>query len=168
MGTGITLHELGQQYLEVLELMKNPDFTDEMLGDTLNALDVTIQDKGGNIAKLVQSIVVNTKGMKEAEEAIAKRRKFFENKVASLKKYLKETMEALDMTEIELPDVVIKIVANPGKVEVELPEIVPTIYKRVKSETVIDKAKIKRRYQEHEDVDIPGVRFVKSTKLDIK
>ena len=166
--TGITLHELSRQYLEVLELIKQPDFTDEMLGDTLDALDVTIQDKGGNIAKLCQSILVNTVGMKEVEDRIAKRRKFYENKVVALKKYLKKNMEALKMTEIELPDVVIKIVTNPGKVVVENADMVPPFYRRRKVITEIDKAKIKKRYQEDESANIIGVRFEKGTRLEIK
>ena len=115
-----------QDYLNLLDLAD--DLEPEVLVDTLQAIQESVEEKAENIAKLVRSFEANAKLIKEEEDRLAAKRKTIENQVAYLKKYLFEQLESMNIQKIKRPLFTIGIQANPPGVEVLDESLIPDSY----------------------------------------
>ncbi|MFR5747044.1 MAG: siphovirus Gp157 family protein, partial [Romboutsia timonensis] len=75
------LYELTQNYLNLQELLENPEIPAEMIETALNEVGGQIEDKAENIAKLIKTLEADVSGFKAEEKRLADRRKSLENRV---------------------------------------------------------------------------------------
>lgn len=120
------LYEYTQDYLNLLDLAD--EIEPEVLIDTLQAIQESIEVKAENIAKLVRSFEADAKTIKAEEERLAAKRKTLENQVNYLKKYLFEQLESMDIQKIKRPLFTIGIQANPPGVDVIDERLIPHDY----------------------------------------
>ncbi len=110
------LYDLVSQYNQVLEMAEEVDIG--TLKDTLESIQESIEEKAQNTAKLIKSMEVDTKALKEEEQRLADRRKSLENKISSIKEYLQTQLEIAGIDKVKGPILTVSIQNNPPSVKV--------------------------------------------------
>ena len=187
MKNTLTLYELSDNYLTALDHLTDPeaDIPPEAVTDTLESLQLDLTEKATNVAAFARNLEATAKAIKEAEQAMARRRRTLENRARWIRDYLRGNMEATGITKIESPWFVLAIRRNPPAVEVidesSLPDDAVTVtlemerasYNRAREHidgyriigTKVDKSGIKARLKAGEGID--GARLVRTTRLQI-
>ena len=158
------LYELTDDYQRAL--MELADMDDEAVQDTLNAMKDTIEVKATNVAKFFGNLEANIAAMKNAEKAMATRRKIIENKSQKLLNYIKVNMEKAGIHEIHAPEFDIKIKKNPPKLIAGEIELIPAKFKTKEINVKLKSNEIKKALKEGKSVK--GCRLEQSTRLEIK
>lgn len=158
------LYELTQNYLNLLDLLENPDIPKEVVESALEEVEGNFEDKAENIVKLIKSIEADIKGYKEEENRLSTRRKALENKAKSLKKYLQSSMKALEKESIKGKLFTIYTQKNQPSLIIDDIDKLPKEYKRTVEET--DNKKIKEDLLNK--VKIPGARIEVTKSLRIR
>ncbi|CAA9889093.1 conserved hypothetical protein [Candidatus Methylobacter favarea] len=164
----LSLYDLSSHYLSALDTLTDPemDLPAEVINDTLEALTGEIEDKAVNVAKFMRNMETTALAIKEAEAAMAKRRKALENRVSWMKAYLKENMEKSGITKIECPYFKLSLQANPSAVTVLDEAAIPAEFKEPVISWKIDKTAIKEAIKLGKSV--PGADLVNGSRLVIK
>ena len=132
------LYEITEQ---LRQLMAMDDVPPEQLQDTLDMVNDEFEAKAENIAMLIREMTLNAEGYKAEIDRLSDRKKSLDNKVESLKDYLRVNMQAADMTKIKgklftislgaptetvyvadeklLPDNLVYIKREPNKTEIK-------------------------------------------------
>lgn len=158
------LYELTQNYLNLLELLENPDVPKEVVEAALEEVEGSFDDKAENIVKLIKSIEADVKGYKEEETRLSTRRKTLENKVKGLKDYLEGSMIALDKKDIKGKIFTLAIKKNPPSIIIDDFNILPVEYKKIEEKE--DKKKIKESIDN--GIEVPGARIEQKESLRIR
>jgi hypothetical protein len=158
------LYELTQNYLNLLELLENPDVPKEVVEAALEEVEGSFDDKAENIVKLIKSIEADVKGYKEEETRLSTRRKTLENKVKGLKDYLEGSMIALDKKDIKGKIFTLAIKKNPPSIIIDDFNILPMEYKKIEEKE--DKKKIKESIDN--GIEVPGARIEQKESLRIR
>ncbi|WP_020565048.1 siphovirus Gp157 family protein [Methylosarcina fibrata] len=164
----MTLYDLSTNYCQALDFLTDPelDLPIEAVNDTLESLSGELEDKAVNVAKFLRNMETMAEAIKNAEAAMAKRRKALENRAQWLKYYLKDSMERTGITEIECPYFKLSVQNNPPAVHVLDEDAVPAEFKEQVVSWKIDKAAIRKAVQAGENV--AGVSLANGTRLVIK
>ena len=145
------LYELTEQYNNLMELMENPDVPQEMLEESLNQINDELDTKLENIAKVIKSFEVDTKGLKEEEKRLADRRKAKENKISSLKEYVEGAMRSTGVFKVKGKVFTLAIQKNAPSVLIKDLECIPNEYFKVKKE--VDKTLLKEKLKEGQIIE---------------
>ena len=92
------LYEITEQ---LRQLMSMDDVPPEQLQDTIDMVNDEFEAKAENIAMLIREMVLDAEGYKAEIDRLSDRKKSLDNKVESLKDYLRVNMQAADMTKIK-------------------------------------------------------------------
>jgi len=158
------LHEIAHEYNQAL--VELTDIEDEAVIDTLDSLKGTLEAKSENVIKYTQNLDATIVAMKDAEKAMAERRKKLERRSGDIKEYVKRVMDSNGITKIETVHFDLTIKKNPPKVEVEDYALVPTNYFKQSISETFQRDKAKKALQNGEEIE--GVKLVQATRLDIK
>jgi len=158
------LYELTQNYLNLLDLLENPDVPKDVIESALEELEGNLEDKADNIAKLIRSMEADIKGHKDEEDRLSTRRKVLENKVKGLREYLQSSMKALGKEEVKAKLFTLKIQINQPSLIIEDKDKLPKEY--IKTVEEADNKKIKELLLS--GVKIQGARLEKGSSLRIK
>lgn len=158
------LYELTQNFLNLLDLLENPDIPKEVVESALEEVEGNFEDKAENIVKLIKSIEADIKAYKEEENRLSMRRKALENKAKSLKEYLQSSMKALEKESIKGKLFIIYTQKNQPSLIIDDIDKLPKEYKRTVEET--DNKKIKEDLLNK--VKIPGARIEVTKSLRIR
>lgn len=135
------LYELTENYNNLLELLEDETIPQEIIEKSLSTVSEEIDVKAENIAKVIKSIEVDTKGLKEEEQRLAARRNSLENRLSNLKDYLYQSMKALDKQKIKGSLFTLGIQKNPPSVNISNIDSIPKDY-FVAQEPLLDKKAI--------------------------
>lgn len=97
------LYEIANDYLTLIDAIEAGDIPEECIGDTLEAVKATLEDKADNIACLLKSMDAEMKAIREEEVRLAERRKAKERACERLKEYLSDTLQRAGLTKVETP-----------------------------------------------------------------
>ena len=158
------LYELTQNYLNLLDLLENPEIPKEVVESAIAEIQGNFEDKAENIVKLIKSIEADIKGYKEEETRLSTRRKTLENKVKGLKDYLEGSMIALNKKDIKGKIFTLAIKKNPPSVVIDDFNILPMEYKKIEEKE--DKKKIKESIDN--GIEVPGARIEQKESLRIR
>ena len=166
--SSITLYELSQDYRQALDTLTDPenDLPAEVIADTLESLQGTLEDKAVNVAKFFRNLEATAQAIKDAEQRMSQRRKAIESRVAALKTYLKDNMESCGITKIESPWFTLAIQKNPAAVEIMDEDTIPDDFVEIVTTRKIDKAGIKQAIEA--GVEVPGAVLTRGTRLAIR
>lgn len=126
------LYELTQNYNNLLEVLDNPEIPQEMITEAINAVGEEFEEKAENLAKVIKSIEVDINGYKEEEQRLCSRRESLENRVATLKEYLDNSMKATGKLKIKGKVFTLAIQKNAPSVDILNEEAIPEEYFVVK------------------------------------
>ena len=164
----LTLYELSQDYRQAMAELTDPELElpPEVIADTLEGLQGSVEDKAINIAKFFRNLEAVTDAIKQAEARMAQRRKTMEARIAWLKDYLKQNLEGCGIQKIESPWFVLAVQNNPWAVEISDEDAIPAKYKEKVVTLKLDKLAIKKALEEGKKV--PGARLTRGTRLSIR
>ena len=164
----LSLYQLSSTYLEALDDLTDPemDLPIEAVTDTLEGLSGEMEEKAINVAKFMRNIEATANAIKEAETAMAKRRKALENRASWMKDYLKGSMEHTGITKIECPYFKLSIQKNPAAVNIINEDTIPDKFKEQVISWKVDKTAIKKAIQSGKT--IPGAKLLNGTRLAIR
>jgi Siphovirus Gp157 len=124
------LHELTAAYSHIEALVDDDILTEQQLIEYVNAIEGALQEKGENIAKLIENLESVAENIRTAEGRMAVRRKAIENRAESIRKYLLTNMVNSGITKIECPYFKISVRTSPAVVVVIDESAVPDQYMR--------------------------------------
>lgn len=141
-----TLYEMTGQYLEALDFLTDPENgVDEItIKDTLESIDSEIDEKMLNVGRFILELEHQAEGIKSAMDRMAARRKTAEARAQWLKDYLKSAMEHTGKHKVSDADIALSLARLPPSVIVDDELLIPSEFKRTKTEISIDKTAIKQ------------------------
>lgn len=162
------LYELAIEYQQSFYQLAELDLPDEVVTDTLEAMEGEIQVKAANVAMFVRQLEHTAEGIKAAEKQMAERRKSIERRAQRITEYLLTNMQACGITKVEHPMLRVSVRANPEAVDVFDAAQVPAEFMRQPEPPppAPDKASIKEALKA--GTDVPGCRLTRGNRIDIK
>ncbi|WP_404988199.1 siphovirus Gp157 family protein [Clostridium culturomicium] len=159
------LYELTQNYMNLQELLEDPEIPVEVINAALGEVEEEIEEKAENIAKLIKSIDLDAAAIKEEETRLASKRKSLESRSKYLKEYLEGAMRAVDKPKIKGKLFSFNIQKNPPSIDVLDECLVPEEFFNIPA-PVLDKKAVLARLKAGEE--IPGVAIKQSESLRIR
>lgn len=161
-----TLYEISQDYSHALVELEQLDLPEEAVRDTLEGLQGELEQKAVNVAAFIRNLENTASGIKEAEQAMAKRRRAIENRIKAVKDYLLSNMVHTGIQKIESPWFVLGVRKNPPSVVVEDLEALPSQYRQEVITVKPDKVGIKGALKDGQPV--PGAHLINGVSLSIR
>lgn len=151
-----------------VDLISNDELTEEQVNELGKELAIELQNKSTNII----AYIVNTESMFERMKAEEKRlsdmRKYGETKLAKFKEYVKENMEALQISKLQTELGTLSIAKNPISVEVVSEDKVPVDFKQEVVSIKIDKKAIAQHFKDTGEVPDGCIIHTENTSLRVK
>lgn len=154
-----TLYELTGKFNQVAEMLTEDEFNPAVI-DTLESLDLAIEDKADGYARLIKNQEADSKGIAEEIKRLRTRKQAIDNSIKNMKLSLQNAMIEIGKTKFKTDLFSFNIQKDPVKVEIVNEELIPDQFKKIKIE--FDKKAIK------ETGNIPGVELVQSESLRIR
>ena len=161
------LYEIADSYRQALELFTDPDqdFDQQMVNDTLQGLEGTLEVKATNVAAFFQNLEVTADAIREAEKRMAQRRKAIERRVESLREYLRVNMEACGIQKIESAHFSIRLQKSPASVVIDDEQSLPPDY--VEQVVTVKPNKLLIKKAITDGFDVPGAHLEQGNSLKI-
>jgi CHASE3 domain sensor protein len=96
-----SLYELTADYKQVLSMLDDEEVDFEMVADTLESIEESINDKAENYAKLIRKFEAEEKAIKEEAKRLTDRAKTSANRAERLKTALSERLKHSDIQKVE-------------------------------------------------------------------
>lgn len=133
------LYQLTNNYETVLNMLYDEDADEEMILDTLEAIEGEIEDKADNYAKIIKELEAKQNARKEEAKRLTESAKVFENRVKALKINLFNSMKATGKTKFATDLFSFNIAKNGGKQTLTIDGDVPEEYTKTITENDTDK-----------------------------
>lgn len=156
------LYELAQQYNQLIELGEELDAI--TFRDTLESIQEEIDDKVENTVKLMRSFQGDVEAIKSEEKRLADRRRSIENRIESIKEYLRNEMEIAGIDKVKRPTLTVSIANNPPSVEIADESLIPTDF-MVPQPDRIDKKALLVALKEGESIDGCSIKQTRSVRI---
>lgn len=154
-----TLYELTGQFNQVAEMLSEEEFNPAVI-DTLEAIDMAIEDKADNYARLIKNQESDSKGIAEEIKRLQARKQSIDNSVKNMKLSLQNAMNEIGKTKFKTNLFSFNIQKNPISVNILDENLIPDEFKKIKIE--FDKTAIKKFD------NVPGVELTQSESLRIR
>ena len=143
-----TLYQLTENYIKFNEyansLIESDDVTEEdlqMLVDTLNSINDSIEYKVENIVKFMKNLEGDIVAYKAEEERLKRRRQIQQNTYDRLKQYVQNMLEMAGIQKVDAGLFKVRIQKNPPSVEIVDEKQIPDEYK-IPQDPKIDSKKL--------------------------
>lgn len=133
------LYQLTNDYETVLNMLYDEDADEEMILDTLEAIEGEIEDKANNYAKIIKELEAKQNARKEEAKRLTESAKVFENRVKALKSNLFNSMKATGKTKFATDLFSFNMAKNGGKQTLTIDGEVPEEYTKTITENDTDK-----------------------------
>lgn len=146
----MTLYELTGEYLELLNMLEDPDIDEEVLADTLESVGYEIEDKADGYAAVISEIESNAEKISAEIKRLTERKKQLETRTKQMKERIMFAMNTIGKKKIATALHTFSVCKNGGKLplviddNLSLENILP---EHIKVVTEIDKNAI-RKYLE--------------------
>lgn len=158
------LYKLVSNYLDVWNMVTEPDADLDMLEETLQSIEAAIEVKAENTAAIIKQLNITADMIAEEIKRLQERKRAFENRAERIKEYLLKQLELAGIEKVSTATFTVSIRKNPPSVDVYDVNKIPSGFQIVKYD--IDKAAIKKALTSGHDV--PGARLVQGKSLQIR
>lgn len=169
--TELKLYEISGQYRQLAEKLAGMDLDATTIADTIEASGLTdaLQEKAQGVELVARAAEIHCPAI-DAEIARLQALKAHRQKIAQgLRDYLKAQMEVAGIERIACPLFQLSIKKNPPAVEVLDEDMIPSGFwvtpEPKPPEPRIDKKALAKALKE--GADLPGVRLVQHTRLEV-
>lgn len=125
-----SLYQLSAEYQEAAQKLADLDLPPEVVSDTLEGLAGALEVKATNVAMFARNLEASAEAIREAERAMALRRKAIENRAEHIRAYLLQNMLATGIQKIECPYFKIAVRDNPAAVVIDAESQIPIDFMR--------------------------------------
>lgn len=162
-----SLYDIAAQYRADAARLADLDLPGEVVTDTLDAMSGDLEVKAQNVVMFARDLQATAAAIKEAEDAMAKRRKAIESRARHLLEYVQGCMETAQVQRIECPHFRLAIQAKPASVDVYEPGLLPAQYMRAPEPPAptADKRAIAEAIKA--GLEVPGARMLQGMRLAI-
>ena len=108
-----SLYELDSNWLEVSGMLGDEEIDEQMIWDTLEAIEGEIEAKADGYAKLIRQLEHDADGFKQEIKRMTGRKKTLESRAVRLKERLQQTMELIGKDRIKTDLFSFNIQNNP-------------------------------------------------------
>jgi hypothetical protein len=166
--TNLTLYQVAAEYRQMAEQLADLDLDEQTVADTLEAEGGELMTKGTNIGFVIRNLEATALQIKDAEKAMANRRKAIENRAERIKQYLFDGMTLAQIEVINSPYFNLTIRKNPPAVQIVEESMIPAAFMRQPEPppAAPDKKAIADALKD--GIDVPGAILVQSQRLEIK
>ena len=119
----MTLYELTNDYMELLQMAEDPDIDEQAFADTLEGIEGALEDKADGYAKVMRMLEADAKGIRAEEDRLSARRKTIENNIKRMKQSLQYAMEATGKTKFKTQLFSFNVQNNPASVVMDEQDI---------------------------------------------
>lgn len=133
------LYDLASNYKNILDL----DMEGEMITQALESIEEDITVKVENIAKAIRNIEADARAYEAEKKRFADKVKAAENKVESMKEYLKLCLTSIGLEKIRGELLTVALQSNPVSVQLDDEKVIPDqyfSYTKTPSKTAIKEA----------------------------
>jgi hypothetical protein len=116
----MNLYELTGQFLQLQQMLEDPDAETDVINDTLEAVEGEIEVKADGYAKVIKNMESDLIGIIAEQERLRIRRNLIESNIKRLKENLQESMTAIGKKKIKTDLFTFNIQKNGGKAPVIL------------------------------------------------
>ena len=116
----MNLYELTGQFLELQEMLEDPEIDSQLLADTMEALEGEIEWKADNYAKVIRNMEGSIEAIKKEQEKLAQKKAILECSIKRLKDNLEQCMRATGKTKFKTDLFSFNIQKNGGAIPVIL------------------------------------------------
>ena len=113
------LYQLAAEYRQAQSDLIDLDLDEQTIADTLEGLSGTLEAKATNVGFMIRNLEGLAFQIKDAEVAMAARRKAIENRAEAIRAYLLNNMVACNISKIESPYFALTVRKNPAKVVID-------------------------------------------------
>ena len=96
-----TLYELQGEYLQLLNMLEDPEIEDQIVLDTLEGIDYELEVKAENYAKIIRELEGTVEVIKAEKKRLSDKQSKFEDNIKKLKDNLQEAMTATGKTKFK-------------------------------------------------------------------
>ena len=160
-----TLYELTGDYLQVVEMMDDPDIDAQTIVDTLEAIDGEIEDKAENYAKVIVNANAERDGLANEIDRLTRRKRAIDENTKRMKEALQQAMQVTGKTKFKTPLFSFGIQKNPTSVQIEEGATIPDKY-LIAQEPKIDRKGMIADLKE--GIEIKGCTLTQSESLRIR
>lgn len=114
----ISLYELTGQFLQLQEMLLDPEAETDVINDTIEAIEGEIEVKADNYAKMIRNLEGNLIAVISEEERLRNKHNLIESSIKRLKQDLKESMIATGKKKFKTDLFSFSVQKNGGKVPV--------------------------------------------------
>ena len=158
------IYDLTGKYLQLQQLIEYGEMDEEVLADTLEAIDGEIEEKADGYAKIIKNLQKDIDGLKAEEKRLSDKRKTVENQIKSLMQNLESAMVAMDKKKFKTDLFSFNVQRNAPSVVVDEGAEIPEEF--IKVVTSIDKVALKKAIKE--GLELAGVHMESSESLRIR
>ena len=159
-----SLYDLTQDFLQVQVLI---DEGGEGLQDTLESIDLAIEDKLENIGKVIRNLEGEVEMLKNEETRLADKRKSIELNKQRLKSYVEDQLTITGKDKVKTGIFTFAMQNNPKSVKVLDENLLPRRL-FIEQEPKLDKKALKDELKRIGKDSMPGVELVQSRSLRIR
>lgn len=160
----LKLYELTDSYKAIADIIE--EMPDESLETALQQIEGAIEEKAGNIGKLIKILDYDAEIIKAEEKRLAERRKALENKRERIKAYIQGQMERVGKDKIKLATITLTIQNNPPAVQIVDEELIPAGFITIVQQTNINRKEIAEVLKAGKEV--PGATLTQGKSLRIR
>ncbi len=108
------LYEIAEEYAALLDMLSDEEVEEEVLRDTMEAINMEFEDKADNYAKIIRELEAGAETLKAEERRLSSRRKRLENRSQWLKNELEANMRFIGKTKFRTDLFSFNIQKNAG------------------------------------------------------
>lgn len=153
------LYEITEMYAAMEALDDNVDIT-----AALENIDSALEEKLENVAKLIRNLEAEAKAYEEEEKRLRAQKQAAKNRVESIKRYVKESLEEIGRDKVEAGIFKWSLQNGPGRVEITDETKIPEEYFVTEIKPL--KAEIKKAIEE--GVITEGAEIVRDKSLRLR
>ena len=159
----MTLYELTEDYMNLLELAEDPDIDEQAFTDTLEGIDGALEDKAEGYAKVIRTLEGDAAACDAESKRLRNKKQTIENNIKRMKAALQYAMQATGKTKFKTALFSFGIQKNPAAVVMDegYLENIPDRF-LIPQDPQIDKKAIKEALKAGEDLE--GIAHLEQTE----
>lgn len=158
------LYEMSEVYQKLLDNIEFSELTNEQIHEALNNVEDMFSNKVLNIGVFCIELQAECEAIHEEIVRLDNRRNSRQNKIASMKEYLRVNMEACKIDKAKNQFLSVSLQSNPPSVSLMDITLIPDKYWRVIPEIrEVDKSSILKTFKENGEI-VPGTQVVTDKK----
>lgn len=150
----MTLYELTEDYMNLLELAEDPDIDEQAFADTLEGIEGALEDKAEGYAKVIRTLEGDAAACDAESKRLRNKKQTIENNIKRMKAALQCAMQITGKTKFKTSLFSFGIQKNPAAVVIdeEHLENIPDRF-LIPQDPQIDKRAIKEALKAGEDLE---------------